>query len=80
MGWVWGLGSAGTLAAETGSPGLSPGQPEPVGEKVECSMLFPEMLFSPDPFFFLATSRSMWDLSSPTRDRTQAHSSESAES
>lgn len=33
MGWVWGLGAAGIPAAETGSPGLSPGQPEPVGEK-----------------------------------------------
>ena len=30
-------------------------------------------------FFFFATPRSLWDLSSPTRDRTQALGSESAE-
>ena len=29
MGWVWGVGSVGTPAAESGSPGLSPGQNEP---------------------------------------------------
>ena len=29
---------------------------------------------------FLATPRSLWDLNSPTRDRTQVHGSESAES
>ena len=57
MGWVWGLGSVGTPAAETGSPGLSPGQPEPARggvEKVEGSMLVLEMLLSPGPpFIFL---------------------------
>ena len=31
-------------------------------------------------FFFLATLYGMWDLSSPTRDQTQAHGSESSES
>ena len=31
-------------------------------------------------FFFLAVPRSMWDLSSPTRDRTRAPCSGSAES
>ena len=31
-------------------------------------------------FFFLATPQGLWDLSSPTRDRTQALGSESMES
>ena len=31
-------------------------------------------------FFFLAAQRGLWDLSSPSRDRTQALGSESAES
>ena len=31
-------------------------------------------------FFFLATPPGLWDLNSLTRDRTQAHSRESAES
>lgn len=39
---MWGLGSAGTPAAETESPGRSLGRPEPDGEKAEGSFL--EML------------------------------------
>ena len=57
-------------------------------EKVECSMLLPEMLLSPDPsFIFLNilgrgshTTRIVEDLSSPTRDQTWAFGSASAES
>lgn len=37
MGWVWGLGSAGTPAAETESLGRSLGWPEPDMEKAEGS-------------------------------------------